>query len=630
MIRYPFRRLSFLIMLSGLALLAWLSTGRATAQQPPTPPPYDPASVPTPVATPIAGLGRALYLENCAPCHGETGASDGAAVAGLQQNGAQPPPHFADAATVWQRSPAEYFHITKFGNIQKLMPPWGNRLDDAQIWQTVYYAWSLHTNQAQVQSGAQLYTESCAGCHGVAGRGDGTEATRTLPNFADNATMIVRTPADLDAGWQTAHVEIGQGWGEDERRTVLDYVRTFSYTPPWQAALQPGAGEIQGQVRQGTPDGDAIATLPITLTAYVNFEPAQAFTTTTTADGRFSFGNLATDEGIAYLAETTYAGVRYNSEIVAVSALTPTQSISLPVYATTDDDSGVQIGRANWLIDQQPGVLIVGQIINFGNGLDRTFTGKAVEGLEGPATLALQVPAAATDIQFQDGVLGGRYKQVGTRIYDIAPLQPGADVRQIVLQYRLPFTGTSVQLEQQFLYAANQVNLLIPDLPGLEADAPSLTSGGTQTLEGVAYRLWGVDALAPLTPVQVNLRGLLPAGANDPRATVADAAVEPALPRTDMPPLEPVVPLAVGGFLLIAMVGGVWLPLRKQKRIDRKTVLQTERTTLVQHIAELDDEYADGALDAKAWSAERGRLKATLLAVAQELTLLGEQVVGNR
>jgi len=608
MVRGQLRVLAPVIGIICLATLVYFSTSGVRAQQP-TPPPYDPAAIPTPEQKPVTVLGKERFLQNCAPCHGELGNSDG------QTTGSLPaaPPLFSDPATIWARSPGEYFHVTKFGRLQNVMPPWGNQLGDLQIWQAVYYAWSLHTDQTKVESGGQLYTESCASCHGVAGAGDGPEAPAVMPNFSDNAAMIVRTQAELDAGWQAMHPAAGQDWSTDERRNVLDYIRTFSYSPPWEPAFKSGNGLLEGQVRQGTANGDVIRTLPVTLTAYVNFEPAKTFTTTTDTEGRFRFGQLSTDEEVVYQAETPYADVRYNSNIVVLTPLTPTMRLDLPVYETTDDDSGIGISRANWLLDQEPGALIVGQVFNFANNLDRTFVGKAVEGIEQPATLVLTVPEGATDIQFQDGVLGGRYQQVGTRIYDIVPVPPGSDVRQVVLQYRLPFEDDSATLEQQFAYRIGQLNLLIPELPNVQTEVTGLTQSETQAIQGVNYRVWVGDELS--NPVQVVLSGLTPAGSADLIRLAPDGSVLP----LSTPPLENMLVLGVGAVLLLGLAVAAYVPLRKQGRLDRTTALQQEKTALVQHIARLDDQHTNGELQTPAWAQERARLKATLLEVAQML-----------
>ncbi len=608
------------VALVGLTALVMLDSPGVQAQQPPTPPPFVPAEIPTPAQTPIASLGQASYIQNCAPCHGEKGNSDGPSVGGLPA----PPPHFSNPATVWTHSPAEYFHIIKFGRIQKLMPPWGGRLSDSQIWQTLYYAWSLHTDQAKVQSGAQLYAQNCTQCHGVGGKGDGPAAKGKLPNFTDSARMIVQTQAELSDNWKKAHSAIGQHWSADQRRSVLDYLRTFSYTPPWESAYRAGKGRLQGQVHQGTPGGGTVATLPITLTAYANFAPIKTFTMTTDAKGSFAFKALSTDEGIAYVAETDYAKVHYNSNIYTLTPVTPTLNIELPVFETTSDGSGVHISRSNWIIDQEPGVLVVGQIINFSNQLDRTFLGKPVNGLNTPAAIALQIPDKATDIQFQDGVLGERYKQVGNRIYDTAPLQPGEEVRQIVLQYRLPFANDTTQIEQQLLYPVGQLNVLIPDLPNLQTDVTGLKANKTQTVQGTTYRFWSGDNL-PTQTIKINLRGLIPLGGTDPRvaaaAPAAGASATIAMPLAATPPLKPAVPIAVGGVLLVALAGVMILPLRRQKTMTRAATLQQAKTTLIQRIAQWDDQHANGEIETPVWSQERARLKSNLLEIAREAAI---------
>ena len=102
-----------------LILFAAVVQAQATPQPLEEAPPYDPADIPPPSELPVTALGRSLYAENCAPCHGETGLSDGPVVGDMPT----PPPALADPAVVWEQTPAFYFHTTKFGRIDKMMPP---------------------------------------------------------------------------------------------------------------------------------------------------------------------------------------------------------------------------------------------------------------------------------------------------------------------------------------------------------------------------------------------------------------------------------------------------------------------------------------------------------------------------
>ncbi|MEZ4733199.1 MAG: c-type cytochrome [Caldilineaceae bacterium] len=381
--------------------LVTVSYAVAYAQQPS--PEFDLSQVPVPGTPPLALVGQPIYQENCAPCHGVQGMGDGPTAADLPG----PATAFADPDAVWERSPAQLFHTTKFGRLEKLMPPWQNQLDDSQIWQAVAYAWSLHTTPTDVEGGAELYAQSCATCHGDQGAGNGPEATPDLVDFTDLSYAMAQSQADWQAGWQAAHPEIGADWTPTQQRNVLEYIRSFTYTPPWESAYRAGSGAITGTVTQGTAGGPAVAGLTATLEAYINFTPVAVFTATVDSDGGFAFGELGNDPGIDYLVSVAAEDIRYTSPILNFTPDQQTLQTQVAIYGTTEDASAIQIDRLHWIIDTRPGVIVVGEILSFGNSGDRTFAGQSVEGVDSPVTVGLHVPAAAQELTFENGALGG-------------------------------------------------------------------------------------------------------------------------------------------------------------------------------------------------------------------------------
>ena len=593
------------------------------AQQPS--PEFDLNQVPVPEPPPAAAFGARSYAENCAPCHGTQGMGDGPTAAEL----AGPPTAFADPDAVWERSPAELFHTTKFGRMTAMMPPWRNELSDDMIWHTVAYAWSLHTTEKETIQGADSYAGSCAGCHGETGAGDGLEASEGMQDLSDPAYAMAVSQAEWLAGWQEAHPEIGEEWTQAEQRQTLEYVRTFSQTPPW-LATGGGGGVIRGAVVQGTPGSEGVGDAVVTLESFIDFQPMTAYTTTVAPDGSFEFTDLAldpnsADPGMVYLASVSEGGIRYSSPIVSLTAEAPAAETEITVYDVTEDPSGIVLDRVHWIIDSQPGALMVLQVLEIGNLGDRTYVGETVDGLDEPVTVAFLVPEEAVELNFENGALGQRFRQVGDLIYDTTPVVPGSGTRQIVMQYAVPYDGEDVSLAQPFEYPVSTLNLLVADQPGLEVDVPGLEPSGTRDFEGRVYYVWQAGNVGQ-DPVAVNLSGLLRAGELDPRAAETAGATSAATAAA-APSYEPWMAWMVA---LLAGVGlaGVVTWSWKQGRltpVDTPEDLRAQHKELVQSIARLDDLHALGEVSDGTWQAQRAQLKNKLLEVDGRLASTSRQ-----
>ena len=115
----------------------------ATAPAPaPAPAPVAPAA-PAAAAKPDVAAGQALYVANCATCHGARGAGDGPAAAALDPK----PAHHNDGAYMNALTNEHLFKVIKEGGAavgkSPMMAPWGGMLSDAQIWDVVAYVRSL-------------------------------------------------------------------------------------------------------------------------------------------------------------------------------------------------------------------------------------------------------------------------------------------------------------------------------------------------------------------------------------------------------------------------------------------------------------------------------------------------------
>jgi mono/diheme cytochrome c family protein len=200
---------SLVLGLSGLLLVTFSQT----------------AEIRTPAASPtLLAIGKQLYGQQCAACHGATGRGDGEAAYLLY-----PKPRDLVAAkyrlvSTWERvaTDQDLFDTISRGMPGSSMPSWGH-LTAEQRWGLVHYIKSLAEKPLEIKpqkapntdgSGGQgiiqpppalpfdsaartraleTYKEACASCHGATGRGDGTEKQVDEEGFPTR-------PRDLTAG----------------------------------------------------------------------------------------------------------------------------------------------------------------------------------------------------------------------------------------------------------------------------------------------------------------------------------------------------------------------------------------------------------------------------------------------
>jgi high-affinity iron transporter len=130
--------------------------------------------------------GAALYLQNCASCHGLSAKGDGPSARGMNP----PPP--AIGAGIRDVPPAMMYRVMAVGIAGTPMAGFSGTLSADERWNIVSYLISLRATPQRVAEGEGLFTQRCVQCHGPQGAGDGAFA-RTLS----------RMPQEIGSlGWQ--------------------------------------------------------------------------------------------------------------------------------------------------------------------------------------------------------------------------------------------------------------------------------------------------------------------------------------------------------------------------------------------------------------------------------------------
>lgn len=587
-----------LVVLSALVALLVLPVSSALAQETPTP--IAPVQPPTPLN------GQGSYVQNCAPCHGLTGQGDGPSASGLSV----PPTALGDRAKMANRTPQEWFDITKNGNMMRMMPPWKNRLSDQEIWDTVAYAWSLGTTREEVDQGKAVYEANCASCHGP----DGKPAQPGASDLSD----FSKTSQTSNAAWDQV---VSQGKGampgfngklsEAEQRAAVTYARTLSLAGPlFRAPIAGGTGVISGTVTNGTT-GKPMPNLSVELGIFDQASQLETRTATTDAQGKYEFAGLPTDPTLAFAVRTTYPeNVPYSSDFVTFENGNTAVNLPVLVYETTTDASGVKAERVHYIMEFDAGRALVAELIVLSLDGDKAYVG------DGNHVLRFPLPAGVESLNVNDEPMGNRFIQIDNGFVDRLPLSPGKNVRQIILRYALPYNGTSLDFQRSLPYPATNVNALVADI-GQQVNSGELTAGERRSTESGAYYNLSAQNLAANQPVNIRISGLPDA------ASAAAGAVNSAMGTGVQTTASGTG--AAGGlnrWVLIGLIAAVAalaaflvaLPLTRGRRGD-SAALATQamsREELVDALAQLDMAHETGEISESAYRDQRLRLKAQL------------------
>ena len=85
-----------------------------------------------------------------------------------------------------------------------------------------------------------------------------------------------------------------------------------------------------------------------------------------------------------------------------------------------------------------------------------------VPAADGQPAVTFKLPAGATNLEFQDGALGGRYIQTADGFGDTAPVRPGAGAYQVLFAYEMPY-DRKLDLAQPISMPVGAVVILVPE-----------------------------------------------------------------------------------------------------------------------------------------------------------------------
>jgi mono/diheme cytochrome c family protein len=582
-------------------------------------------SINTPSVPPDALTGRTVYNDNCVTCHGISAMGDGEAVSQLGQN---IPTALAGTDFIRSTNPSEMFQVITEGRIDNLMPPFGvgtdnvDPLPEEQRWDVIAYVYSLATPQDSIEIGQFLYEENCLTCHGEGGRGDGASAGELEDNPGDlsdlsywsnvsnqDAFEILRNPTQIP--YHEFDVD-SDDMTDDELWSVVDYIRTFSYSYfDASASFKPlESAFVSGNVINGTTGEPYLEEGSVVeLRAYnQDLVETLAITTTLSAEGAFAFelSDLPLDQ--FYRVTLVHGGVEYGSDFGGLTPTDPELDLPITVFETSTESSVVEIERLHQIINFFEGAVGVNELYVVNNNSNSVFVGESGDPDEG--TFEILLPDDAQEISFQRAfgsmdnfVPTNDFVFTGSGWADTFPLRPGPGSLVMLVSYALPYDDAAT-ISHPILYSASAVNLALPDVGVTLVDAQDWADMGQLAMGSTNVSNFGKSDIPAGSVLILSLEGEPELAEPSVGSTVLDSRLE--------------LFVGIGVALLVAGIAVVFIRRWQNELVGRAIPLGSDRDELLQAIADLDDDYEAGLIGDYTYQREREQLKADLIAVWEE------------
>jgi len=561
-------------------------------------------AVSLPMVPPDPSQGAAIYAEKCAACHGPAGLGDGAQAGELPV----PVPALSNPDLVQLARPDLWFDMVSNGNLERFMPPFSGSLTERQIWDVVAYAFTLRASQDDLAAGEQVYRETCQSCHGPAGGGDGERAQDNgvnVPSWQDPRRLI-------DFSDHRMEVVIANGEGEmpgytgvlnvEERRQVTWFVRSLSFAqdgdligqPPEVEPTLAGSFRIHGQVTNGSgaPLADGMT---VQLLGFDNMQQALMKEAPVEEDGSYQFTNIELESGRGFVLMMQYQNTMFYSDILESAQIRPGDMVSLPlqIYESTTNLANLVAERGHIFFDfSEPGSVSIVELFIISNRSDRVVAGES----EGMPVIRFDLPEGATDLQFENGELGGRFVEIPGGFGDTQSVLPGNAQHQVLFGYRLPYNGkANIQLSMPLPVRA--VVVAAPGGNGVHLQSEQLLDSGERQVQGTSMHMYGASDMPAGSQLSINLSGR----ARSSGSTLTGGTT---------------TGLVLGGlaFGVALIFTGLWWRGTQQQR--KAPVGEPEQQDdvegLLDAIVALDDMHRAGNLPDDAYQMRRGELKERL------------------
>lgn len=350
-----------------------------------------------------------------------------------------------------------------------------------------------------------------------------------------------------------------------------------------------GDGRLEGQLVNGTANGSSVASQEVTLKIYKSGAESGENTTTTDAEGRFTFEGLSTAPEYSYEVTLFYQTAEYYSDAVRFQENENSASVNVTVWDATGDVSVIKVDIAHTIVYTGQGSLKVTEYYSFVNDTDKTYIGFREIDEEGTKeTLNFSLPANISDFQASTGLMDCCTYGSEEGFIDTMAVMPGG--KEIVYSYTVSTNSDEFMIPKNIYYPTGSYDLLVQG-SDVKVDVNQMKAEAPITIEGTQYSYFTGSDLAADNTLMIRLSGL-------PQASGKDAVLWMIL-------------------TLVVLGGGFGLYYARRQKKAQPVIVedapQTQQQKLLARLAKLDDDFERGNTRENVYRRQRDETKAQLM-----------------
>jgi hypothetical protein len=306
-------------------------------------------------------------------------------------------------------------------------------------------------------------------------------------------------------------------------------------------------GTLTIQATQGTPSAPAIGAAAVAIELYHNGKLMSKLDAKLDASGKAVVEDLPLTVAFQPAVKLTYGGIEYQAVGHLMDSNHPKQSLQVLVYEGAEDAPAWNIRMQHVMLQPTADGMQVMEMLAIENPTDRSWIGKAdVSGAR--RTFELVLPTGAQHVQFLEGFDECCTKVENGVVINPKPVVPGTTQYQFA--YYLPITNGKAELTLAAAAPVKHLMVFVPE-DGSSVVAQGLEDMGSSDMKNGKTRFFKAGNVEAGQQVALAISGIKP---------VAVAATATAVGSAKAAQV-----LAIGGGLLIFVVGGFFLFIRAPK-----------------------------------------------------------------